>query len=177
MKKSLSVSDLMMLGGAAVVFLFSFGPFASFGPISANAWDTDAGAFATTVPAILALVMIVWCSLEIFGVSLPDQVLTFTPPQLKATWAIAAAGVLLSWATIDNRAGLFWLQLLGGLVMAAGTIAALLGQLTDPVIKAPAESSSPSQPGPGQAPPPYNPAPPAQQPPPPHNPTPPPPSA
>lgn len=187
MKKSLSIADLMMIGGSAVVFLFSFGPFTSSGPFSANAWSTDFAAFATTVPAILALVMIVWCALEIFGVSLPDQVITFTAPQLKATWAIAAAGILLSWATVDNRAALFWLQLLGGLVMAAGAVAPLLGQLTDPVIKAPTGSSSSTPPAPGQqppppsnpqqTPPPPSPPGPGQQPPPPQNPTPPPPQS
>ena len=139
MKRPLSISDLMAIGGAFIVFVFSFIGFTSidFGGRSAkaNAWDTDTFAFASTVPAILALVLLVWVGLELFGVKLPERVLTFDSPQLKATWAIAAAGILLSWATVDNRSATFWLQLLAGFVMAAGTILALLGQLTDPVIK------------------------------------------
>jgi hypothetical protein len=68
MPSKISVANLVMLAGAAVTVLFSFFDFFDRG---GNAWDTDFLAFATTVPAILALVMGVWVVLELLGVSLP----------------------------------------------------------------------------------------------------------
>jgi len=114
-----------------VTFLFSFFAFFEEDRFTASAWDGDAGAFATTVPAILGLVMVVWIGLRLAGVSLPERVLTSNEAQLKGTWGIAAAGIMLSWISADfGGAGKgvgFWFMFLGALAMAAGAVMALLG--------------------------------------------------
>jgi hypothetical protein len=134
MPKKITVADLVMLAGAVVTVLFSFFDF--FDEVG-NAWDTDFLAFASTVPAILALVMGVWIVLELTGTSLPEAVLTFSRAQLKATWAITAAGIMLSWLTVDaggaDKGIGFWLMFLGSIAMAVGAVMALLGKGTDTV--------------------------------------------
>lgn len=131
MPNKISVANLVMLAGAVVTLLFSFFDFFDRG---GNAWDTDFLAFASTVPAILALVMGVWIVLELMGVSLPEQLLTFNRAQLKATWGIAAAGIMLSWITTDPDKGVgYWLMLIGSIAMAVGAVMALLGKGTETV--------------------------------------------
>jgi hypothetical protein len=137
MKNKPTVADLIMAGGGLVAFIFSFLAFYKSGSFSVNAWDGDAGAFATTVPAILGLVMVVWIGLELMGVSVPDDVLTFNPAQLKATWGIAAAGIMLSWISADfggaDKGAGFWLMFIGSIAMAVGAVMALLGKGTETV--------------------------------------------
>ena len=131
MQNKISIANVVMLAGAVVTFIFSFLDFFDRG---GNAWDTDFLAFATTVPAILALVMGVWIVLELAGVSLPDDVLTFNAAQLKTTWGIGAAGIMLSWISTDaDKAVGFWLMFLGSLAMAVGAVMALLGKGTETV--------------------------------------------
>lgn len=137
MKNKITVADLIMGVGGLVTFLFSFFAFYKRGSRSVNAWDGDAGAFATTVPAILGLVMVVWIALELAGVSLPERVLTYDRAQLKGTWGIAAAGIILSWVSADfggNDKGVgFWLMFIGSFAMAIGAIMGLLGAGTNTI--------------------------------------------
>lgn len=130
MKDKLTLADQIMGAGAIVAFVFSFLPFFELGNRNVNAWDGDIGAFATTAPAILGLVMIIWLGLQLGGVKLPAEVLTFNQAQLKATWAIGAAGISLSWVSADfsdtDKGAGFWLMLLGSFVMAAGAVMGLL---------------------------------------------------
>lgn len=137
MKRTITVADLIMGAGGVVAFLFSFLAFFKSGRSSVNAWDGDAGAFATTVPAILGLVMVVWIVLELAGVSLPERVLTFDHAQLKATWGIGAAGIMLSWLSADfggaDKGIGFWLMLIGSFAMAVGAVMGLLGKGTDTI--------------------------------------------
>src|SRR5688572_21604882 len=97
--QKLTLSNLLVGGGGLVTFIFSFLKFFKQGPFGFNAWDTDGFAFVSTVPAILGLAAAVWVALDMFGVNLPGAVLTFTPAQLKATWGIAAGGLMLAWLT------------------------------------------------------------------------------
>jgi hypothetical protein len=132
MPKKVTIADLVMGAGGLVTFLFSFFAFFKYGDSSASAWDGDAGAFATTVPAILGLVMIVWIGLQLAGVSLPDQILTYNHAQLKGTWGIAAAGIMLSWISADfggaDKGVGFWFMFIGSAAMAVGAVMALLGK-------------------------------------------------
>ena len=134
MGKKITVADLIMGVGGIVTFIFSFLAFYKFGDVKINAWDTDGPAFASTIPAILGLVMAVWIALELAGVALPEQILTFDRKQLKATWGIAAAGLMLAWLPSqgDKGAG-FYLMLIGSLAMAVGAVMALLGKGTETV--------------------------------------------
>ena len=137
MKNKITVADLVMGAGGLVTFLFSFLAFYKRGDFSVSAWDGDAGAFATTVPAILGLVMVVWIGLELAGVKLPEQVLTFNRAQLKGTWGIAAFGIMLSWISADfggaDKGAGFWLMFIGSLAMMVGAIMSLLGKGTETV--------------------------------------------
>ncbi len=130
MDKKISVANLVMFGGGAVTLLFSFFRFWDFGDQGgASAWATDYGAFATTIPAILALAMVLWGLAELAGVTLPAKVLTFDHTQLKATWGIAAAGTMLAYLTVDGDKGIGFVgMLLGSAAMAGGAVMALLGK-------------------------------------------------
>ena len=137
MKKKITVADLVMGVSGLVTFIFSFLPFFKFGDEKYNAWNADAGAFATTVPAILGLIMVVWIALELAGVDLPDQILSYSRTQLKGTWGIAATVIMLSWVSTDfggaDKGVGFWLMLIGSLGMATGAVMALLGKGTEVV--------------------------------------------
>jgi hypothetical protein len=161
MPKKVTVADLVMGAGGLVTFLFSFFAFYSRGGSSASAWDTDAGAFATTVPAILGLVMVAWIGLQLAGVSLPEQVLTYNHAQLKGTWGIAAVGIMLSWISTNDDTGFgFWFMFIGSLAMAVGAVMALLGKGSE-TIDIPGGNSDSESP----APPPTTPPPPPTTPP------------
>ncbi len=151
MKKQISVANLVMLAGSVVAFIFSFLAFYKLGDESRSAWSGDAGAFATTVPAILALALAVVIVLELAGVDLPAEVLTFNWSQIKATWGIAAVGIMLSWLTVDfggaDKGIGFWLMFLGSIAMAVGAIMALLGKGTE-TVKLGGDSSSSAPPPP-----------------------------
>ena len=137
MQNKISVANVVMSVGAIVTVIFSFLSFFDTGRRSYSAWNGDAGAFATTVPAVLAIVMMVWIGLELAGVSLPDQVLTFTRDQLKTTWGVSAFGIMLSWVSADfggaDKGTGFWLMFFGSLAMAVGAVMALLGKGTGTV--------------------------------------------
>ena len=152
MKKQLSVANLVMLAGSVVAFIFSFLAFYKFGDDGQSAWSGDAFAFATAVPAILALALAVVIVLELVGVDLPGEVLTFNWSQIKATWGIAAFGIMLSWLTVDSGGadkGIgFWLMMLGSIAMAVGAIMALLGKGTETVKLGGASSTSDAAPPP-----------------------------
>lgn len=154
MNRSISVANLVMLSGGVVCALFSFFNFYEYGGTGRSAWSSDALAFVSTIPAILAIVMVAWCVAEVAGAKLPADVLTFNPTQLKATWGISAAGVMLAFFTVDgpDKGIGFWLMTLGSLAMAAGSIMALLGKGSEAV--------NFGQSGSAQAPPPPPPPPP-----------------
>jgi len=152
MKKQLSIANLVMLAGSVVAFIFSFLAFYKFGDEGQSAWSGDAFAFATAVPAILALALAVVIVLELVGVDLPAEVLTFNWSQIKATWGIAAFGIMLSWLTVDSggadKGVGFWLMMLGSIAMAVGAIMALLGKGTETVKLGGASTSDAAPPPP-----------------------------
>ena len=167
MGKKITVANLICLVGAAVTLLFSFFNFYESGGEGRSAWSGDLLAFATTVPAILAIAMLAWCICEVVGVNLPAQVLTYNSDQLKGTWGLAAAGIMLSWLTVDfgsaDKGIGFWLMLLGSLAMAAGAVMALLGKGTETVNLGggggDSSATAPPPPPPGMTPPPPPPGP------------------
>ena len=163
MAKKISVANLVMLGGALVTLLFSFFSFYEipYGD-SYNAWSRDIGAFVTTIPALLALAMLGWGIAEVVGANLPHEVLTFNSNQLKATWGISAAGIMLAFLTQDSGAdkGIgFWLMFLGSAAMCAGAVMALLGKGANMVNLGGGGAVAPP-PAPGAPPPPPPPPPP-----------------
>lgn len=157
MKRQITVANLVMGAGGLVTFLFSFFRFVSVEGLGGfSAWSSDGLAFASTVPAILGLAMVVWVVLELLGVTLPAAVLTYTPTQLKGTWGIAAAGIMLSWTTANDNKGFgFWMMLIGSLAMGVGAVMALLGkgtELVDIPVGVGDDTSTPPPPPPPSAP-------------------------
>lgn len=168
MNKKISVANLVMLAGGAVTLLFSFFAFIKFGDEGRSAWSGDAFAFVSTVPAILGIAMVAVVMCEMMGVNLPDRVLTFNWSQIKATWGISAAGLMLAWLTTDfggaDKGIGLWFMLLGSLAMAAGAVMALLGKGNEVVDLGaigsnPSSSAPPPPPTGGMTPPPPPPPP------------------
>lgn len=161
-KPTISVADLVAAAGALITLIFSFLAFLEAGDESFSAWNTDFKGFSAAIPALLALALLVVVGLGFANVALPDRVLTFTPDQIKATWGIAAAGIVISFIAagpdgVDKGIG-FWFMLIGTLAMAAGTVMKLLGKGTStvavPTASAPSSSTDPYQSGaPGTPPP------------------------
>lgn len=149
--QKLTLSNLLVGGGGLVTFIFSFLKFFKQGPFGFNAWDGDGLAFVSTVPAILGLAALVWVALDLFGVKLPNEVLTFNAAQIKATWGISAAGLMIAFLTVDmggiGKGPGFWLMLIGSLAMGVGAVLGLLGIGNDPL-----STPKPAQPGGLQAP-------------------------
>ncbi len=151
MKKQITVASLVMGIGGLVVFIFSFLSFYTIGDNGESAWSGDLLFPQTIIPVILGVAMLVVVILELVGVKLPEKVLTFTWPQILATWGISAAGIMLGWLFTglegtDKGAGQI-LMLLGSLAMAAGSIMGLLG-LGDKALNIPSGGSS-TTPAPG----------------------------
>lgn len=149
MKRTLTQSDTLILGGATVTVLLSFIGFTEW----SNAWGQGLR-FVATLPALLSLVVLGVGIAELLGTDLPDELVTFTSPQIKTVLATAAALMLLAWATTDvSKSFAFWLQLLGAIAAATGGFAALTGRLTNPVMRAPvAPPPPPGAPGSSQPP-------------------------
>lgn len=161
MNGKLSVANLIAGIGGLVAFLFSFFGFWDAGK-TVSAWDADVTGYASAVPAILGLAMVVVIVLEVLGVALPEKLLTFDWKQIKATFGISAAGLYLSWIATSpfeaDKAAMFWLQVLGGIAMAVGAIMALLGKGSETIGTVGGNRSSGTSttqsPGPGVPPPP-----------------------
>lgn len=161
MKKSISVANLVCGIGGIVTLLFSFFSFYKLSKkLKFNAWDTDGAAWLSTIPAILAIAMIVWVALELAGVALPKQVLTFNSNQLKATWGISATGIMLAFAITDgpDKGIGLWFMFLGSIAMGVGAVLALLGMGGDMVNLGGGTGGAPaaSSPTPPPPPPPAN---------------------
>jgi len=167
MKKPLTVATLVMGIGAIVVLIFSFLSFYTFDGDGRSAWSGDLLFPQTLIPVVLAVATIVFIVLDLVGVKLPDKLLTFTWPQIFATWGISAAGIMLGWlftdpldASLDRGAGLI-LMLLGSLAMAAGSIMGLLGVGNNTLNMPSGGSGTPTAPGAPPAPPPGGASPPS----------------
>lgn len=136
-QQKLTLSNVLVGGGGLVTFIFSFLKFYKEGSFGFSAWDTDGLAFVSTVPALLGLAAAVWVGLELANVNLPGDVLTFNPAQIKATWGISAAALMIAFLTVDmggvGKGPGFWLMLLGSLAMAIGAVMGLLGVGNDPL--------------------------------------------
>ncbi|MDO8389465.1 MAG: hypothetical protein Q7V57_03175 [Actinomycetota bacterium] len=166
MKQKLTVAQLVAGAGALAATLFSFFNFYEYAGDGRSAWSQDTGAFVTTIPAILAIVLLAWTIAELAGTNLPKQVLTYSAAQLKATWGISAAGIMLAFMTQDvgwDKGIGFWFMLFGSVAMAVGTVMSLLGKGTQevnfgggskqPTTPPPFASPPPPPPPPGMAPP------------------------
>ncbi len=132
MNKQISVANLVMGAGGVVTLLFSFFKFVGSGGYGVNAWD---GGFSTaTFPAIFGLAMAVVVGLDLAGVKLPTQVLTFNWKQIKVIWGITSAAIMLAYLIQDDSVGLKFggfMMLLGSIAMCVGSVMGILGKGTE----------------------------------------------
>jgi hypothetical protein len=131
MGKKVTVANLIFTVGGLVTILFSFFKFIGFGDFGKSAWGEGNFPLAT-IPAVLGLAALVIGVLDILGtVKLPAQVLTFNWNQIKFTWGIVAAVIMLAFLVLDKGGGSLKfggiMMLLGSLAMAVGATMNLLG--------------------------------------------------
>ena len=134
MKKNISVASLVMVIGGAMTFLFSFFSFLGNGGVSVSAWGSGTFPLAS-IPAILGGAMVLVVVLEQVGTKLPEPILTFRWPQIRLTWGIVAATIMLSYLVMDKGGAALKfgaiVMLLGSLAMAVGTFMDILGKGTN----------------------------------------------
>ena len=158
MKRQISVADLLFGAGGVLAFLFSFFTFFDYpgSGYDRSAWGS--GNFPiTTIPAVLALFAALLVIFDLFGVNikLPPNILTLTWPQIRLTWGITSAVLMLGFLIEDRGPSISlsfaaWVMLIGSLAMAAGSIMNVLGKGRDMVnLKLPTTPppSPPSPPG------------------------------
>ena len=131
MRKHISVAELVMVIGGAITFIFSFFSFWGVGGFRVSAWGNGTFPLAS-IPAILGGAMLIVGIVEQAGSKLPEPVLSFTWRQIRFTWGIVAAAIMLSYLIMDKGeaslkvGGIF--MLLGALTMGTGSAMALLGR-------------------------------------------------
>jgi hypothetical protein len=132
MGKKVTVANLIFTVGGLVTILFSFFKFLGVDDFGNSAWGEGNFPLAT-IPAVLGLAALVVGVLDILGtVKLPAQVLTFNWNQIKFTWGVVAAVIMLAYLIVDKGpdTGLKFggiMMLLGSLAMAVGATMNLLG--------------------------------------------------
>jgi hypothetical protein len=131
MGKKVTVANLIFTVGGLVTILFSFFKFLGVDDFGNSAWGEGNFPLAT-IPAVLGLAALVVGVLDILGtVKLPAQVLTFNWNQIKFTWGVVAAVIMLAFLIIDKGPSSLKfggiMMLLGSLAMAVGATMNLLG--------------------------------------------------
>jgi hypothetical protein len=136
-KRQITVADAIFGGGSLLTFLFSFFDFIGAGSYGVSAWAS--GVFPLgTIPAVLGLLGIIVVVLDLTGAAkLPDQVLTLNWRQIRLTWGITAAAIMIAYLIVDKSSANLkfggWVMLIGSLLMAAGSVMAVLGKGTEMV--------------------------------------------
>lgn len=134
MKTTPKPSQIAMLAGGIIVFLFSFFNFVS-SPISDDGFSGWSGDYLfplSAFPALFALIVAGTTAAVLFGnVSLPEPIVSFNWKQLNFILAFTAlvilVGLLLSTPEgVDLGIGLI-LSLLGGIGLLGGAVMELLG--------------------------------------------------
>ena len=152
MKRQISVADLLFGAGGILAFLFSFFTFISYRGTGDSAWGSGNFPIAT-IPAVLALFAELLVIFDLFGVKvkLPDKILTLTWPQIRMTWGVTAAVLMLGFLILDKHGSHLtfpaWVMLIGSLAMATGSIMTVLGKGRDTInLKLPTNPPAPPPP-------------------------------
>ena len=113
-------AELTILIAGAVMLIGSFFDFAG----SINAWGTYLFPLATLLP-LYGTVMALEIGLTKFAnVSLPERVVGFTWEQVHLVLGILAGFMAVGWLITDisSRGFGYWLEVLGGIAVAAGAV-------------------------------------------------------
>lgn len=128
-------SQIVLMAGGAVAFLFSFFSFISIEGFRGNdvtfgAWSTDANLFPlATWPAIFGLVIAGVTAATVFGnVKLPEPILSFNWKQINFILSFAAILIMVGYLFANESKGFgYWLMFLGVIAYTAGSVMELLG--------------------------------------------------
>lgn len=118
--KAPTPAELTILIAGAVMLVASFLTFAE----KTNAWGTYLFPIATLLP-LYGTVMALEIGLTKFaGVKLPERVVGFTMEQVHLVVGLLAGFMAIGWLVTDiSKKGIgFWLEVLGGLALAAGGV-------------------------------------------------------
>lgn len=134
MKTTPKPSQIAILAGGAIVFIFSFLNFykASFGDEGRSAWSGDVLFPISAFPALFALIIVGTTAAVLFGgVKLPEPIVSFNWKQLNFILAFTTIVLLFGFlisapAGLDVGIGLI-ISLLGGIALVAGSVMELLG--------------------------------------------------
>jgi hypothetical protein len=113
-------AELTIMIAGAVMLIGSFFDFAG----SVNAWGTYLFPVATLLP-LYGTVMALEIGLTKFAnVSLPQRVVGFTWEQMHLVLGILAGFMAVGWLVTDisSRGFGYWLEVLGGIAVAAGAV-------------------------------------------------------
>jgi hypothetical protein len=113
-------AELTILIAGAVMLVGSFFDFAG----SANAWGTYLFPIATLLP-LYGVLMAVQIGLTKFAnMSMPDQILGFSWEQLHLAIGLLAGFMAIGWLITDiaSKGIGYWLEVLGGIAIAAGAV-------------------------------------------------------
>lgn len=119
-KSSPTPAELTILTAGAVMLIGSFFDFAG----SINAWGTFLFPVATLLP-LYGTIMALQIGLTKFAnVRLPDQVVGFTWEQVHLVLGVLAGCMAVGWLITDiaSKGFGFWLEVLGGIAIAAGAV-------------------------------------------------------
>jgi len=157
-KRPITVADAIFAGGGLLAFLFSFFGFLGYRGFDTNAWGSGLFPLAT-IPAILGLAAVVVVALDLFAdVKLPAQVLTLNWKQIRMTWGITAAVIMLAYLILDKGSASLqfggFVMLIGAILMAAGSIMSILGKGAEAVNLPKSSPGSPPSTPPAAPPPP-----------------------
>ncbi len=116
------------MSGAGVAFIFSFLGFysSSFSSESINAWGSHLFPVSTLI-TLFAVVAGAVVALRLFGVNLPDQLLTYTWKQVVLACGFFATVLALAFLLQDRGSGVdlgigYWFMLLGSIAVLVGAI-------------------------------------------------------
>src|SRR5680860_1711449 len=124
-KRNPTPAEIVTMAGGGVALIFSFLPFWSVGSLSRNAWGSGLFPVATFI-ALFALVAGVVAALDVFGVSLPERLLSFTKTQLILVFGCFATLLALAFL-IQDRGGAslgfgYYFMLLGSIAVLVGGV-------------------------------------------------------
>src|SRR5680860_24534 len=129
-KRNPTPAEIVTMAGGGVALIFSFLPFwtisfRDLGSSNTSAWGSGAFPVATLI-ALFALVAGALAALDVFGVSLPERLLSFTKTQLILVFGCFATLLALAFL-IQDRGGAslgfgYYFMLLGSIAVLVGGV-------------------------------------------------------
>ena len=122
-------AEIVTMAGGSVAFLFSFFPFwtvpSVFDRGDFSAWSSGLFPVATFI-ALFALAGAALVALGLFGVNMPERILSYTKTQLVVAFGFFASVLALGFLIVDNSGRSlgfgYFLMLLGSIAVLVGGI-------------------------------------------------------